>query len=129
MHPNPNGEYPQYPQPEFTPQAGTPQNVPNQLPPTQLAPPVPGIEIKPPKVNTSSFIPDAKTREILDRTYSEMQNSFINVAIKRFAEDLEHAKYFIKEEFLEQLQRESLSKPEINGVEKKTSPQADFSTW
>ncbi len=144
MQPNPNGVNPSYPQPEFIPQAGTipapqweqPQNVPNQLPPTQTQPPAPlnvqppRQEIRPPEVNTSSFIPDAKTREILDRTYPELTNALINIAIKKYTEDQDYAAYFVREEFQAQAQEQTqLKEKKENPTPSNPKPASDFSTW
>ncbi len=147
MHPNPNGEYPNYQQPQFAPPAGgqtpqweQPQSVPQQVAPV-YQPPVPGTEnypagpaqtaqeIRPPEVNTSSFIPDTKTREILDRTYPELTNALINLAIKKYSEDTDYANYFVREEFKEQVEHEQPIQKTQEKKEVPITPGADFSTW
>ncbi len=139
MQPNPNGVDPQYSRPEFTPQGGQapqweqPQNVPQQLQPTQMQPPVPlnvqppRQEIKPPEANASSFIPDTKTREILDRTYPEMTNALINLAIKKYSEDTDYANYFVREEFKAVTQQEQETTQTKETPEVKT--ENSFSSW
>ncbi len=142
MQPNPNGVNPTYQQPQYAPPAGAPQapqweqpqSIPNQ---GQYAPPVPGTEnhpivhqdIRPPEANASSFIPDVKTKEILDRTYPELTNALINLAIKKFSEDSDYSSYFVREEFKEQAQRAERAQSVKTTVPEKASGAGDFSTW
>ncbi len=136
MNQQPN--YPQQPgQQPAAPQWEQPQTIPTQQAPV-YQPPVPGTEnylhlpqptqeIRPPEANGTSFIPDIKTKEILDRTYPELTNALISLAIKKFSEDPDYVAYFVREEF-KQMAQESVKE------EKKTTPEvsnsgSDFSTW
>ena len=47
---------------------------------------------------------DDEVKDILSKTYPEMINGMINLAIKRFAETKEFREYFVRKEFREQFQ-------------------------
>ena len=111
-------------QPQAIPNATQPE-IPNQvLQPTSQA-------IRPPVANASSFIPDSKTKEILDRTYPELTNALINLAIKKFAEDIDYSNYFVREEFknIVNTEQASIQKEESTSSTKTESSGAGFSTW
>ncbi len=135
----PRTEPPQYAQPQSPgqPQWEQPQAIPQQLPPTQMAPPQPvGVQpqvqqtIRPAEANASSFIPDAKTKEILERTYPEMTNSMINIAIKKFSESTDYVNYFIRDEFKQQVREAQESvQEEPQKTPAKENDAAGFSSW
>ncbi len=142
----PRTEPPQYapqqqPQSPGQPQWEQPQAIPQQLPPTQMAspqpvgvqPPQPQVQqaIRPAEANASSFIPDAKTKEILERTYPEMTNSMINIAIKKFSENTDYVNYFVRDEFKQQAQEsiESVQEEPKSAASKDTADVAGFSSW
>ncbi len=117
------------------PQWQQPQSIPQQLPPTQMAPPQPvGVQppaqqvIRPPEANSSTFVPDVKTKEILDRTYPEMLNAMVNLALKKFSEDPDYAAYFVREEFRSIAEAKTV-KEEPKQATKNSGSQADFSSW
>ncbi len=137
MNQHNQSNYPHQPQPDA--HWEHPQTIPNSFPPTQHTPPTssnvqpplqPTQEIRPPAPNASSFIPDIKTKEILDRTYPEMSNALINIAIKKFSENSDYVNYFVREEFKQQvtINQEHSTPKEEKTIESKSS-QADFSTW
>ncbi len=118
---------PQWEQPQNIPNAGGQGPIPNPYTAPEQTPP---MEIRPPESQTISFIPDAKTKEIIDQTSPEMSNAMINLAIKQFAERSEYVNYFVKEEYKQVAEQHTVEKKE----EKKETPAvqeaaAGFSTW
>ncbi len=133
----PRTEPPQYAQPQSPqqPQWEQPQAIPQQLSPTQMAPQPVGVQpqvqqvIRPAEANASSFIPDAKTKEILERTYPEMTNSMINIAIKKFSESTDYVNYFVREEFKQQAQESVQEEPKQKATAEDAAAVAGFSSW
>ena len=58
-------------------------------------------EISQPK---PSIVFDEEVKEILNKSYNEMINGMINLAIKRFAETKEFKEYFVRKEFRETIE-------------------------
>ncbi len=89
------------------------QAAPVYQPPVQQAPvapvqtaPHPSMTIKPSEPNSSTFVPDAKTRELLSRVHPELTNALINIAIKKFSTESDFLNYFIRDEFRKVVEKE-----------------------
>ncbi len=146
QYPNPtlDGYQPNQQAQPVNPQWEQPQSIPNQLPPTQMQPQPTGVQapapapsmqeiyaIRPPEANSSSFVPDVKTKEILERTYPEMVNALVNLAIKKFSEDTDYAAYFVREEFkqLAEASQEQAKPKKDKEATPAVKTGADFSSW
>ena len=65
-----------------------------------------------------SIVFDDEVKDILSKTYPEMINGMINLAIKRFAETREFKEYFVRKEFREQIAvKEEVEEKEDNFYE------------
>ncbi len=115
-----NPTQPQYQNPAQYEPAPAPPIAPATLgAPTQV--------IRPPEANGTSFIPDAGTKEILDRTYPEMTNALVNLAIKKYSENSDYAAYFVREEFKAIAEERTQSIPKKETVPKPV--EAGFTSW
>jgi hypothetical protein len=114
---------PQWEQPQGIPVAGGQGPIPAPQQPQQ-----PQVEIRPPESQSFSFVPDAKTKELVERVYPELTNAFINLAIKKFSESSDYADYFVREEFKQVAQEEVKEKKQ---EESAPAPEAaaGFSSW
>ena len=123
------------PQPQYNPQWEQPQGIPiagGQGPiPTPQQPQQPQqVEIRPPESQAISFVPDTKTRELIERVYPELTNAFVNLAIKKFSESSDYADYFVREEYKVQAQEEAKEKKQEEPSSNSTpETAAGFSSW
>jgi hypothetical protein len=71
---------------------------------------------------------DDEVKEILQKTYPEMINGMINLAIKRFAETNEFKEYFVRKEFREEIVvKEEAQQPNVEApVAQSTQPQTSI---
>jgi len=68
----------------------------------------------PQEIQRPTIIFDDEVKEILQKTYNEMINGMINLAIKRFAETKEFKDYFARKEYREIIQpKENIEEPQV----------------
>ncbi len=102
-----------------------PQGAPEYIQPQAPQP------IRVPESNTFSFVPDAYTRSLIEKTYPELTNAFINIAIKKFSEETDYVDYFLKEEFKNSIEVQKIkAKVEVPAVPAPAAAAiASFSNW
>jgi hypothetical protein len=96
--------------------------------------------------NTATFIADDKVLELIQITHPQLASAMINIAIKKFSEDPDFLRYFVKDEFKESFEnyilkeknimdkvesatKEPMAQKEQSTTNEQTQPAMDFTSW
>jgi hypothetical protein len=124
---------PAQPAPVYQPPVPEGPNMAQPAPTVGAAPTQTQVTIRPSEPNSTSFVPDSKTREILSSVYPELSNALINIAIKKFSSDPDYLNYFVRDEFKNKAEAEAEQKQAKPNNASESTPASnnvtDFAGW